>query len=102
MDLKGKQKIVKLIGAAEIALTRLEESVNALEAQGKTPPKSDRQLLKSIHRALDSLKRIPLPESLSRQGFGPKNMKPFPISSVSIFPISGGCCTMSRETRSWL
>jgi Txe/YoeB family toxin of Txe-Axe toxin-antitoxin module len=59
MELKDKQKTVQVIGAANFALTRLEESVRSLEAQGKTPPKQDTQLLKSISRALDKLKEKP-------------------------------------------
>lgn len=59
MDLKNKQKIVKLVGAAEDALAALEESIHALEAQGKTPSKNDKQLLKSITRTLDLLKMNP-------------------------------------------
>ncbi len=59
MDLKDKQKIVQVIGSADFALTKLEESVHSFEAQGKTPPKQDKQLLKSIHRALDTLKAKP-------------------------------------------
>ena len=56
MDLKDKEKIVQIIGAAEIALAKLEETIHGLEAQGKTPAKEDVQLLKSIYRALDLLK----------------------------------------------
>lgn len=59
MDLKDKQKIVQVIGAADEALTKLEESIHVVEAQGKTPPKADTQLLKSIHRVLDLLKSKP-------------------------------------------
>jgi Txe/YoeB family toxin of Txe-Axe toxin-antitoxin module len=59
MELKDKQRVVKVLGDAEAALTKLEESVHALEAQGKTPPKQDRQLLKSIYHALDILKAKP-------------------------------------------
>ena len=59
MDLKGKEKIVKIIGAAEAALEKLEEQVYAAEATGKTPSKSDKQLLKSIERALNLLKKNP-------------------------------------------
>lgn len=59
MDLKEKEKIVQVVGTAETALAKLEESVHALEAQGKTPSKADVQLLKSIHRALDLLKQNP-------------------------------------------
>jgi Txe/YoeB family toxin of Txe-Axe toxin-antitoxin module len=59
MDLKNKEKIVKIVGAAEAALEKLEEEVHAAEATGKTPPKSDKQLLKSIERALNCLKSNP-------------------------------------------
>lgn len=59
MELKDKQKVVKVIGAAETALEALEKGVHAFQAQGKTPPKEDAQLLKSIYRALDNLKANP-------------------------------------------
>ena len=59
MDLKDKEKIVQLIGAADEAFIKLEESIHALEAQGKTPPKADVQLYKSIRRSLDLLKTNP-------------------------------------------
>ena len=59
MDLKNKEKIVKIIGAAEVSFEKLEEQIHASEATGKTPPKSDRQLLKSIERALNRLKNNP-------------------------------------------
>jgi len=59
MELKDKEKIVKVIGAAEAALTKLEEGIHAIEAQGKTPAKADAQLLRSVARALDSLKLNP-------------------------------------------
>lgn len=59
MDLKDKEKIVKVIGDAESALAKLEESVHTIEAQGKTPAKADKQLLNSIERALNLLKSNP-------------------------------------------
>lgn len=59
MELKDKEKIVKVIGAADAALTKLEESVRSFEVQGKTPPKADKQLLESIKRVLDLLKTNP-------------------------------------------
>jgi Txe/YoeB family toxin of Txe-Axe toxin-antitoxin module len=59
MDLKNKEKIVKIIGSAEAALEKLEEQIHAAEAAGKTPPKSDKQLLKSIERCLNLLKSNP-------------------------------------------
>lgn len=51
MDLSDKQKIVKLVGSAELVLTRLESLQN--------PAKEDRQLLKSIKRSLNLLKLKP-------------------------------------------
>jgi len=59
MELKDKEKIVKVIGSAEAALDKLEKGIRALEAEGKTPPKDDTQLLRSIYRALDLLKFNP-------------------------------------------
>ena len=59
MDLINKEKIVKIIGSAESALAKLEENIRMLEAEGKTPSKSDVQLLRSIRRALDRLKLNP-------------------------------------------
>jgi Txe/YoeB family toxin of Txe-Axe toxin-antitoxin module len=59
MDLKDKEKIVQIIGAADEALAKLEENIHSFEAQGKTPAKSDKQLFESIQRALDSLKSNP-------------------------------------------
>ena len=59
MELKDKEKVIKIIGAANEALTKLEENVHLLEAQGKTPPKVDTQLLTSIHRTLDLIKANP-------------------------------------------
>ncbi len=59
MDLKEKEKIVKLIGGAETAFAKLEEDIHALEAQGKTPAKTDKQLFNSIERALNLLKTNP-------------------------------------------
>ncbi len=59
MDLKDKEKTVKIIGTADEALTKLEENIHSLEAQGKTPPKADTQLLTSVHRALDLIKANP-------------------------------------------
>lgn len=59
MELKNKEKVVKIIGAADEALTKLEENIHSLEAQGKTPPKVDTQLLASIHRTLDLIKTNP-------------------------------------------
>jgi Txe/YoeB family toxin of Txe-Axe toxin-antitoxin module len=78
MDLKDKQKIVQVIGAAETALAKLEESIHALEAQGKTPPKTDTQLLKSIHRALDLLKSNPFAGDNVKQDLWPKEFRDLP------------------------
>lgn len=41
MELKDKQKIVKIIGNAEISLQKLEHIINSYLAEGKTPPKAD-------------------------------------------------------------
>ena|SRR3989304_7528423 len=59
MDLRDKQRIVQVIGAADTALAQLQESIQSLETLGKTAPKEDVQLLKSIERALSSLKTNP-------------------------------------------
>ena len=78
MDLKDKQKIVQVIGAADEALTKLEESIHAAEAQGKTPPKTDTQLLKSIHRVLDLLKSKPFIGEPVPHDLWPEGMTTFP------------------------
>ena len=78
MDLKDKEKIVKVVGAAETALTKLEESVNLFEAQGKTPPKSDRQLLNSIERALNTLKTNPFTGDSIPHKLWPKEFSQLP------------------------
>ncbi len=72
MDLKDKQKIVKIIGSAEDALTHLETTIKSLRAQGKSPAKLDAQLLKSIHRALDLLKTKPFVGENIPQKYWPK------------------------------
>lgn len=59
MELKYKEKIVKVIGNADLALQKLEHNINAFQSKGKTPPKEDLQLLKSIERALNNLKQNP-------------------------------------------
>ncbi len=56
MELRDKQKVVKLIGNADLAMQKLEHNINSFKSQGKTPPKEDLQLLKSIERALNNLK----------------------------------------------
>ena len=78
MDLVRKQKIVKVIGAAEAALEKLEESIHALEAQGKTPSKVDRQLLKSIQRALDMLQHNPFAGEPVSHRLWPRNFEDLP------------------------
>ena len=78
MDLKNKEKIVKVVGAAETALVKLEESVNAFEAQGKTPPKADKQLLNSIQRALDLLKANPFAGNSVPHNLWPKEFSELP------------------------
>jgi Txe/YoeB family toxin of Txe-Axe toxin-antitoxin module len=75
VGLRDKQKLVQVIGAAETALAKLEESIRVFEAQGKTAPKQDRQLLKSIYHALDILKTNPfagdnVPHKLWPKEFG--------------------------------
>lgn len=78
MDLKDKEKIVQIIGAAETALAKLEEGIRSLEAQGKTPPKADTQLLKSIHRALDLLKTNPFTGDNVQRKLWPKEFENLP------------------------
>ncbi len=78
MDLKDKQKIVQVIGAAETALAKLEESIHTLEAQGKTPAKADAQLLKSIERALNLLKTNPFVGDSVKQELWPKEFSSLP------------------------
>ncbi len=78
MDLKDKEKVVKVIGDAETALAKLEESVRAFEALGKTPPKADKQLLNSIERALDLLKTNPFAGNSVPHKLWPKEFSGFP------------------------
>ncbi len=78
MDLKDKGKIVKVIGDAEKALTKLEESIRSLEAQGKTPPKADKQLLTSIERALNLLKTNPFAGNSVPHRLWPKEFSELP------------------------
>ena len=59
MELKEKEKVVKIIGNADIELLELERRVSEYFSQGKNPPKEDTQLLKSIQNALDRLKQNP-------------------------------------------
>ena len=78
MELKKKEKIVKLIGAADVALAQLEETIRALEALGKTPAKADKQLLKSIQHALDLLKQNPFAGNPVQHHLWPKELKSLP------------------------
>lgn len=78
MMMKNKQKIVKIMGAADEAFSRLEEGIHALEAQGKTPPKADTQLLKSIRHALDVLKINPFAGQGISERLWPKEFSHLP------------------------
>ncbi len=78
MELKDKQKIVQVIGAAETALAKLEENIHALQAQGKTPAKADAQLFKSIERALNLLKSNPFIGDNVKQDLWPKEFSNLP------------------------
>lgn len=78
MELARKQKIVKVIGAAEAALEKLEEGIHAIQAQGKTPSKIDRQLLKSVHHALDLLKVNPFAGESVPHRLWPRNFSDLP------------------------
>lgn len=78
MDLKNKQKIVQIIGAADEAVTKLQESIHAMQAQGKTPAKSDLQLLKSIERSLDLLKVEPFAGNPISHNLWPKEFEHLP------------------------
>ncbi len=53
MDLKDKEKVVKIIGNADILLEELEKNIKDKEK------KEDKQLLKSIQYSLDILKTNP-------------------------------------------
>ncbi len=78
MDLKDKEKIVKIVGGAEAALTKLEENIHSIEAQGKTPAKADKQLLKSIGHALDLLKGNPFTGNPIPHHLWPKEFQQLP------------------------
>ncbi len=78
MDLKKKEKTVKIIGNAEIALARLEENIKSFESIGKTPNKSDVQLLKSIKRALDNLKINPFVGDQVQHNLWPREYEDLP------------------------
>jgi hypothetical protein len=78
MDLKEKEKIIQLIGAADSALAQLEENICALEAMGKTPAKADKQMLKSIRNALNLLKQNPFAGNSVQHSLWPKEFKALP------------------------
>ena len=78
MELKHKKRVVKIIGAADTSLAKLEEQIHALEAQGKTPSKADVQLLKSIGRSLDLIKMNPFVGDPVPHKLWPKELEPLP------------------------
>ncbi|PIN76026.1 hypothetical protein COV18_01220 [Candidatus Woesearchaeota archaeon CG10_big_fil_rev_8_21_14_0_10_37_12] len=78
VKLADKQKIVQTIGTANEAITKLQETVNSYEALGKTPPKEDRQLLDSIHRAITNLKQNPFAGQVVAHKLWPKEYKDLP------------------------
>ena len=78
MELKAKEKIVKIIGAADEALTKLEENIHGLEAQGKSPAKADKQLFESICRSLDLLKTNPFAGNAVSHNLWPKEFSDLP------------------------
>jgi Txe/YoeB family toxin of Txe-Axe toxin-antitoxin module len=55
----ARQKRAAVVGSAAAALAELERTIREQIAQGRTPPKEDVQLLKSISRALDLLAQNP-------------------------------------------
>jgi Txe/YoeB family toxin of Txe-Axe toxin-antitoxin module len=78
MELRDKQKVVKMIGAADEAFTKLEQGVNAIEAQGKSPQKDDLKLLRSIERAIDLLKSNPFTGDPVAQRLWPREFNDLP------------------------
>ena len=78
MDLKDKQKIVQIIGAADEALTKLEENIHAVEAQRKTPKKENVQLFNSIKISLDLLKTNPFAGQPVQEKLWPKKFENLP------------------------
>jgi len=79
MDLKDKEKIVQLIGAAESAYQQLENKIHTSEAKGKTPAKTDQQLYTSISRALDKLKEKPFAgQKIPRKNWPKNYLSEFP------------------------
>ena len=78
MELKDKEKLVRVIGNADIALQKLEYNINSYQAGGKTPPKSDVQLYKSIERALAHLKQKPFIGDNIQKDHIPKELQHLP------------------------
>lgn len=78
MDLKNKEKIVKLLGNADSALQKLEHNINSYQSQGKTPSKEDLQLFRSIERALNSLKQNPFSGDNIPKKYIPKELLQLP------------------------
>jgi len=78
VDLKDKQKIVQLIGAADEAVAKLENSIHTFEAQGKSPAKADMRLYKSTKRSLDLLKTNPFAGDNVKQEAWPKTFVHLP------------------------
>ncbi len=76
--MKDKQKVVKVIGAADAALTLLEETVHALQARGRTPAKADAQLLRSIKRSLNALKSNPFAGQSVQHALWPGEFRELP------------------------
>jgi Txe/YoeB family toxin of Txe-Axe toxin-antitoxin module len=73
-----KKKVVKVIGNAEHALENLETGIASFITKGKSPPKSDAQLLKSINRALDGLTMNPFLGNSVPHRLWPREFKNLP------------------------
>ena len=78
MELRDKEKIVKTIGAADLAILKLENNINTFESEGKSPPKSDVQLLNSIHRSIEMLKTNPFAGDNVQRDLWPKEFESLP------------------------
>ena len=78
MELKDKQKIVKTIGEADEAILKLESTIKSFESEGKSPPKSDLQLLKSIYRSIELLKIKPFAGDNVSSALWPKEFENLP------------------------
>jgi Txe/YoeB family toxin of Txe-Axe toxin-antitoxin module len=78
MELRDKEKIVKTIGAADLAILKLENNINAFESEGKSPPKSDVRLLNSIHRSIEMLKTNPFAGDNVQRDLWPKEFESLP------------------------